>query len=112
TRGHRQPRALDWPKAHPRCIWQFCPLSSIWLHLVGRWCGELTRKRIRRGSFRSVEVLEKAIMEFLAACNENPKPFLWTATVESVVKKPSRCRQTLERIRPGCTLPRRRKAKR
>src|SRR2546429_1944588 len=36
---------------------------------------------------RSVEVLEKAIMEFLAACNENPKPFLWTATVESIVKK-------------------------
>jgi hypothetical protein len=86
--------------------------SSSWLNLVERWFGELTSKRIRRGSFRSVQDLEKAIVEFLAAWNENPKPFLWTATVESILDKLSRCRQTLERIRPGCTLPRRRKGKR
>ena len=49
---------------------------------------------------------------FLAAWNQNPKPFVWTATVESIVEKLSRCRQTLEKIQPGCTLPRRRKAKR
>jgi len=46
----------------------------------------------------------------LAAWNENPKPFVWTATVDSIVEKLSRCRQTLERIHPGCTLPRKRKA--
>jgi hypothetical protein len=44
------------------------------------------------------------------AWNEKPKPFVWTATVESIVEKLSRCRQTLEKIQPGCTLPRRRKA--
>jgi hypothetical protein len=69
-------------------------------------------RQIRRGSFRSVEDLEKAIAEFLAAWNEKPKPFIWTATVESIVEKLSRCRQTLEKIKPGSTLPRRRKAKR
>ena len=79
------------------------PTSSSWLNLVERWFGELTSKRIRRGSFASVADLEKAIEEFLAAWNENPKPFVWTATVESIVAKLSRCRQTLEQIQPGCT---------
>jgi hypothetical protein len=58
-----------------------------------------------------VEDLERAIEEFLAVWNEKPKPFVWTATVESIVEKLSRCRQTLEGIQPGCTLPRRRKPK-
>jgi hypothetical protein len=81
------------------------------LNLVERWLGELTSKRIRRGSFGSVEDLQKAIEEFLAAWNQNPKPFAWTATVQSIVEKLSRCRQTLEKIQAGCTLPRTRRAK-
>jgi len=47
--------------------------------------------------------------EFLQVWNEKPKPFVWTATVESIVAKLSRCRQTLEQIQPGCTQPRTRK---
>ena len=108
---HTQPKVQAWLKRHPRFVPHFVPTSSSWLNLVERWFGELTRKRIRRGSFRSVEDLEKAIAEFLAVWNEQPKPFVWTATVDSIVKKLSRCRQTLEKIRPGCTLPRKRKAK-
>jgi hypothetical protein len=46
-----------------------------------------------------------------AAGNENPKPFVWTATVESIQEELSHCRQTLEQIQPGCTQPRSRKAK-
>jgi transposase len=108
---HKHPRVQAWMKRHPRFISHFVPTSSSWLNLVERWFGELTSKRIRRGSFGSVEDLEKAITEFLAAWNENPKPFVWTATVESIVAKLSRCRQTLETIQPGCTLPRLRKVK-
>ncbi len=74
-----------------------------------RWFGELTGKRIRRGVFVSVEDLENAIEEFLAAWNNAPRPFVWTATVESIVEKLSRCKQTRERIKPGCTRPRMRK---
>jgi hypothetical protein len=85
--------------------------SSSWLNLVERWFGELTAKRVRRGSFSSVEDLPCAIVEFLAAWNEDPKPFVWTATVESSQQKLSRCRQTLEQIQPGCTQPRIRKTK-
>jgi transposase len=108
---HKHPRVQTWLKRHPRFVPHFVPTSSSWLNLVERWFGELTRKRIRRGSFGSVADLQKAIEEFLQAWNENPKPFVWTATVDSIVEKLSRCRQTLEQIQPGCTLPRRRKTK-
>jgi len=109
---HKHPRVQTWLKRRPRFVPHFVPTSSSWLNLVERWFGELTRKRIRRGSFGSVADLQKAIEEFLHTWNENPKPFVWTATVESIVEKLSRCRQTLEQIQPGCTLPRRRKTKR
>lgn len=79
--------------------------------LVERWFGELTAKAVRRGSFASVADLEAAIAQFLDAWNENPKPFVWTATVESIQAKLARCRQTLEQIKPGCTAPRSRKKK-
>ena len=79
--------------------------------LIERWFAELTNKRIRRDSFRSVEDLVAAMEEFLAVWNEKPKPFVWTATVESIVAKLARCRQTLEQIQPGCTLPKSRKRK-
>jgi len=108
---HKHPKVQAWLKGHPRFIPHFVPTSSSWLNLVERWFGELTSKRVRRGSFSSVEDLQKAIGEFLDAWNENPKPFVWTATVESIQQKPARCRQTLEQIQPGCTQPRKRKPK-
>lgn len=59
----------------------------------------------------SVEELQNAISEFSTNWNEKPKPFVWTATVESIQTKLARCRQTLEQIQPGSTLPRARKRK-
>ena len=103
---HNHPKVQAWLKRHRRFIAHFVPTSSSWLNLVERWFGELTSKRIRRGSFANVEDLRNAIAEFLEAWNENPKPFVWTATVESIQKKLARCRQTLEQIQPGCTQPR------
>jgi hypothetical protein len=85
------------------------PTSASWLNLVERWFRELTSKRIRRDSCHSVDDLIAAIEEFLAAWNDKPNPFIWTATVESIVDKLARCRQTLDQIQPGCTRP---KAKR
>ena len=88
------------------------PTRSSWLNLlVEGWFGEWTSKRVRRGTFFSVEDLQKAIREFLEAWNDDPQPFVWTATVESIVEKLSRCRRTLEQIQPGCTQPRSRKRK-
>lgn len=106
---HAEAEVRAWLKKHPRFVLHFVPTSSSWLNLVERWFGELTRKRIRRDSFLSVPDLIAAIEEFLEVWNENPRPFVWTATVESIMAKLSGCRQTLEQIQPGCTLPRQRK---
>ncbi|TFG51028.1 MAG: IS630 family transposase, partial [Gemmatimonadales bacterium] len=106
---HKHPRVQGWLKHHPRFVSHFIPTSSSWLNLVERWFGELTGKRVRRGVFVSVEDLIAASEEYVAVWNQNPKPFVWTATVESIVEKLRRCRQTLEQIKPGCTLPRAKK---
>jgi transposase len=107
---HTHPAVHTWLTRHPRFILHFVPTSSSWLNLIERWFGELTGKRVRRGSFANVDELEQAILEFLAAWNEHPKPFVWTATVEMIQAKLARCRQTLEQILPGSTQPRRRKS--
>jgi transposase len=108
---HQHPKVRAWLQRHPRFVPHFVPTSSSWLNLIERWFAELTTKRIRRDSFHSVEDLEKAIAEFLSAWNEHPRPFVWTATVESIKEKLSRCRQTLEQIQPGCSQPRGRKGR-
>jgi transposase len=106
---HSTPEVKAWLKKHPRFVLHYVPTSCSWLNLIERWFGELTNQRIRRGSFHSVEDLTAAIDDFLAAWNEQPKPFVWTATVDSILAKLARCRQTLEQVQPGCTLPRTRK---
>jgi transposase len=106
---HSTPEVKAWLKRHARFTVHNVPTSCSWLNLIDRWFAELTNKRIRRGSFFSVQELIAAIEEFLAAWNEHPKPFVWMATVESIVSKLARCRQTLERIQPGCTQPKTRK---
>jgi transposase len=103
---HKEPRVQAWLKKHPRFVCHFIPTSSSWLNLVERWFEELSEKAIRRGSFASVPDLQKAIEEFLSAWNSSPKPFVWTATVEGIMKKIERARAKLEAIKPGCTQPR------
>jgi transposase len=108
---HKHPNVQAWLKKHPRFVPHFVPTSASWLNLVERWFGELTSKRIQRGTFLSVPDLVTTIEEFLDNWNNNPKPFVWTASVDSIVEKLQRCRQTLESIQPGCTLPRSRTKK-
>ena len=108
---HSTPEVKKWLKAHRRFVVHYVPTSCSWLNLIERWFAELTNKRVRRDSFFSVDELEAAIHEFLAAWNEEPKPFIWTATVEAILAKLARCRQTLEQIQPDCTLPKARKRK-
>jgi hypothetical protein len=68
------------------------------LNLVERWFRELTEKRIRRGSFYSVEELVTAIEEYMQQNNRQPKPFIWTASVEKILEKISRCKVILETV--------------
>lgn len=105
---HKTPEVQRWLARHPRFVPHFIPTSSSWLNLVERWFGELTSKAVRRGAFVSVPDLIQAIEEFLGAWNEKPNPFIWTATVDEIMKKIERARAKLEAIKPGCTQPKRR----
>src|SRR6266581_555103 len=95
---HKHPAVQRWLKRNPRFHLHFIPTSSSWLNLVERWFREITTKRIRRGSFPSVEILVKAIEEYLDHNNQNPKPFVWTASVDQILEKVSRCKATLETL--------------
>jgi transposase len=93
---HKHPKVKSWLAKHRRFKLHFTPTSSSWLNLVERWFGKLTDKRIRRGTFFSVEELEAAIEEYLEENNKQPKPFVWTATVEQILAKVNRCKAILE----------------
>jgi hypothetical protein len=59
---------------------------------VERWFGEITRKRIRRGAFKSLEALTEAIHDYIKIYNQNPKPFVWTKRVEKILEKVNHCK--------------------
>ena len=83
---------------HPRFHLHFTPTSSSWLNLVERWFRELTEKAIRRAVFRSVPELVSAIQEYLNAHNNDPKPFIWTASAEDILSKVRRGRVVLKQV--------------
>ncbi len=90
---HKHPRVQAWFAAHPRYHLHFTPTGSSWLNLVDRWFAEITRKRIRRGTFRSVAELEQAIYQYLRENNKHPRPFMWTATASSIMRKIKHCKE-------------------
>ena len=92
---HKHPKVKAWLEKHPRFHLHFTPTSSSWLNLVERWFGEITRKRIRRGVFRSVPDLVATIKEYIRLNNENPKPFIWTKNVDSILEKVSHCKAVI-----------------
>ena len=87
-----------WLGRHRRFHLHFTPTSSSWLNLVERWFRELTDKALRRGSFNSVPNLITAIEDYLSAHNDDPKPFVWTATAESILAKVARAREALQQV--------------
>jgi transposase len=95
---HTHPNVKKWLEKHPRFHLHFTPTSSSWVNLIERWFGELTQKRIRRGTFRSVPDLIAAIEDFMKNYNENPKPFVWTKTVDQILEKVNRCKAIMETL--------------
>jgi len=95
---HTHPKVTAWLTKHPRFHTHFTPTSASWLNLVERWFREITEKRIRRGSFKSVHVLVAAIMEYLESNNAESKPFVWTASVQTILSKVRRANEMLETL--------------
>jgi transposase len=93
---HKHPRVQSWLKRHPRFHLHFIPTSSSWLNMVERWFGEITSKRIRRGSFKSVPDLITAIMQYIETHNQNPRVFIWSASVDKIMAKITKCKEVLD----------------
>jgi transposase len=89
---HKHEKVRKWLERHPRFHLHFIPTSCSWLNLVERFFGELTSKRIRRGTFTSISALQEAILAFIAEHNAAPKPFVWTARAEQILDKVGRAR--------------------
>jgi transposase len=84
---HKHPRVQSWLERHPRFHLHFIPTSSSWLNMVERWFREITDKRLRRGTFGNVRILIKAITDYIDNHNQNPKAFVWTASVAAIMRK-------------------------
>ena len=93
---HKHESVERWLKRHKRFHLHFTPTSSSWLNQVERWFRDLTEKNLRRGVFASVPDLIDSIQEYLDASNDNPKPYTWTATAESILAKVTRARAALD----------------
>lgn len=89
---HKHAKVLAWQKRHRRFHFHFTPTSASWLNMVERFFRDLTDKSIRRGVFRDVPELIKAIEAYLTAHNEDPNPFVWTATASDILEKVKRGR--------------------
>jgi transposase len=84
---HKSPVVAKWLAAHPRFHMHFTPTYSSWLNQVERWFGLLTDKKLRRGAYRSIQALEKDIRDWIAAWNDDPRPFVWTKTPDEILER-------------------------
>jgi transposase len=82
---HKTPAIKRWLAAHPRFVLHFTPTSSSWLNLVERWFGELTTKKLQRGTHRSVRALNTDIRNWIDTWNDNPRPYVWTKTADQIL---------------------------
>jgi transposase len=82
---HKTPAVKRWLIAHPRFVLHFTPTSSSWLNLVERWFGELTTKKLQRGTHRSVRALNADIRAWIESWNDNPRPYVWTKTADQIL---------------------------
>jgi transposase len=88
--AHKHPRVLVWLGRHPRWTFHFTPTSGSWLNAVETFFSALTRRRIRRGSFRSIVDLQAAINRYIAEHNTDPKPFTWIKPADQILAKVNR----------------------
>jgi transposase len=93
---HNHEDVKRWLSKHTRFHFHFVPTSSSWLNMIERCFGQITEKRIRRGVFPSVPTLIGAINDYIQSHNLKPKPFVWTATVEAILKKVKLANEVLD----------------
>jgi transposase len=92
---HKTPAIKAWLERHPRFHMHFTPTGSSWVNQVERWFGFLTDDMIRGGAHKSVQALEADIRAWVAAWNDNPKPFIWTKTAQQILESLGRLCQRI-----------------
>ncbi len=96
--AHKHPKVMAWLARHPRFTFHFTPTSCSWLNAVEGFFAKLTRRRLRRGVFRSIVELQAAINRFLEEHNAEPKPFFWTTDPDKIIAAVRRGHQVLNAI--------------
>ncbi len=94
---HKHEKVQRWLARHKRFHIHFTPTSSSWLNMVERFFRDLSEKRLRRGTFRSVNELVGAIDAYIDQHNNNPKPYIWTAAASDILEKVKPARRTLDK---------------
>jgi len=84
---HTQLKVKQWLLKRPRFHMHFTPTYASWLNQVEIWFNIITRKAIRRGSFRMVKELIQRIERYTVKWNDTARPFVWTATADSILEK-------------------------
>ena len=92
---HKHEKVRSWFARRSRYHVHFTPTYSSWLNQVETWFSIITRKTIRRGSFRSIKQLAEKIDQFVKSYNRDSKPFIWTATAEAIFEKLERLCKTI-----------------
>ena len=95
---HKHPKVHEWLEAHPWWTFHFTPTSASWLNAVEGFFAKLTKRRLARGVFRSVDELKNAIRRFLAENNQDPRPFQWTKNPNKILAAVKRGHQVLDSI--------------
>ena len=85
--AHQPPKVRAWLARHPRWTFHFTPTSGSWLNAVESFFSTLTRRRLKRGVFRSIVELQAAINRFLAEHNHAPRPFTWTRSADAILDR-------------------------
>jgi len=94
---HKHAKVQRWLKRHPRFHVHFTPTSASWLNMVERFFRDLTENRLKRGVFRSVLELIEALDGYVDHHNEEPKPFIWTASAQDILAKVMRAQSALNK---------------
>ncbi len=84
---HKHPKVMAWLDRHPRWVFHYTPISASWLNAVESFFSALTRKRLKRGAFRSIVDLQAAINRYIEEHNNDPKPFVWTQSADRILEK-------------------------
>jgi putative transposase len=84
---HKHAKIRRWIACHPRWHIHSTSTYSSWLNQVEIWFNLITQQAIRRGIFASVKELVNKIQQYTDNYKCHPRPFVWTATIDSILAK-------------------------